>query len=206
MYSLNKSYFEKIDSSNKAFWLGFICADGSIKSNRGNLYLKITQYHDVLLNKFKDDISFTGSVKLNTSKQKGRYSDKSFYELTIYGNEFATSLLDIGKTRYKKDQIEIPKSIPNEFIVDYIRGYFEGDGSLYFHNATNNWCVQISGVEDLLKNIQSHIGIGNIYKDKSISRLMANGNKQTKKIVDTLYYNDDVYGVKHLQYRGDKYE
>ncbi len=43
-YSLDTSYFKNIDTSDKAFWLGFICADGSVKEIRGVPYLKITQF------------------------------------------------------------------------------------------------------------------------------------------------------------------
>jgi hypothetical protein len=36
-YSLNVDYFREVDNPIRAFWLGFICADGSIKSNIGGI-------------------------------------------------------------------------------------------------------------------------------------------------------------------------
>lgn len=204
-YSINEDYFKLINSSEKDFWIGFICADGSIKSNRKSFCLKITQANDVLMKKFKEDIMYTGNINFITKKQNGRYSDKPFYELTIYNSNFAKDILNLGKTRLKKDQVEIPHGIPNEYTIDFIRGYFEGDGSLYLCNSNSNsnlsWGFGISGEILLLEKIKNHIQMGNIYKDKSIGVLSAVGNIQIHKFIDMLYYSDDTYGIKHLKYR-----
>jgi DNA-binding PadR family transcriptional regulator len=36
-FSLNESYFERIDTKEKAYWLGFLSADGSISEDRGRV-------------------------------------------------------------------------------------------------------------------------------------------------------------------------
>ena len=42
MYKYNENFFEKIDSPRKAYWLGFLCADGCILDQRKSKILKIT--------------------------------------------------------------------------------------------------------------------------------------------------------------------
>ena len=40
-YSLNERYFKNIDSGNKAYWLGFLAADGCVSNNPGNRFFCI---------------------------------------------------------------------------------------------------------------------------------------------------------------------
>lgn len=205
IYNLDTHYFDNIDTSSKAFWLGFICADGSIKKNRKAFCVKITQKERVLLDEFKEAIGFEGEVKLGKN-YGGRYSDKDFYELTVYRTEFAESLMQAGKSRLKKNQKSIPDSVPKEYVIDFIRGYFEGDGTVYFAKSVNSWYIGFSGVEELLVDIQNNIGIGHIEKDKTIHALKAGGNTQVRLFIDTLYYDDNVEGIKHLTYRRENHD
>ena len=42
MYKYNENFFEKIDSPRKAYWLGFLYADGCILDQRKSKILEIT--------------------------------------------------------------------------------------------------------------------------------------------------------------------
>lgn len=208
-YQVNKDYFKRIDSQEKAFWLGFICADGSMKKRRSKdtYYLRINQKEKHLLEEFKKDIEFTGKVKHITKKQKGRYSEKPFHEIEIHSKKFSDYILKCGKTTYKKDQQSIPHGVPKEYIADYIRGYVEGDGSIYYGTNNKSWNIGISGEKMLLQEIQCFLGgVGGIYPDKTIWRLRTTGNLQVEKIMDILYYRKDLHGIKHLKYRSENNE
>lgn len=52
--SLDVDYFKIIDSPKKAYWLGFICADGCIYKNGGKLTLMVKDKE--ICDKFKSDI------------------------------------------------------------------------------------------------------------------------------------------------------
>lgn len=47
MYKINENYFEKIDSENKAYWIGFISADGNVYKNK--LSIELNNKDDELL-------------------------------------------------------------------------------------------------------------------------------------------------------------
>lgn len=50
----NKSFFKNIDSANKAYWLGFIYADGNIANNSLNIEIDYSDRY--LLKRFANDI------------------------------------------------------------------------------------------------------------------------------------------------------
>ena len=56
-YSLNERYFEKIDNNNKAYWLGFIAADGCVSNKKGGryLYIELSRKDRDHLEKFKEE-------------------------------------------------------------------------------------------------------------------------------------------------------
>ena len=67
-YTLDESYFSKIDTHEKAYWLGFIAADGYVSNNNryGTKYIGITlNANDIEhLYKFKEAINYTGDIKV----------------------------------------------------------------------------------------------------------------------------------------------
>lgn len=200
-YLIDEEYFKNINSSQKAFWLGFICADGSIYKNRNILCLSITQSNDVLFKQFVTDIQFTGEIK-TVNKTKGRFSDKQYFRIIVYNQPFIKNLLNVGKTIKKHDLKNIPNTIPEIFLKDYIRGYFEGDGTLYYDINNLSWCMGFSGNYGFLNSIKKHFlnvfqeELGSIGSDKSIYSYRLHGNIITNKILNYLYYNNDVYGIK----------
>ena len=54
MYKINENYFEKIDSENKAYRIGFISADGNVYKNR--LSIELNNKDDELLKHFITDL------------------------------------------------------------------------------------------------------------------------------------------------------
>ena len=72
-FKVNDDYFEIIDTEEKAYWLGFLYADGCV-ARKGNYYnIKIDQalydYEHVL--KFKEAINSTYPVKIYNDTESG---------------------------------------------------------------------------------------------------------------------------------------
>lgn len=126
---LISNYFETIDNAHKAYWLGVLFTDGSVDNYRGNSRIRLTlQYNDKeLLEKFQRDLGLRG--KLYERKEAGKESfsvefcdEKMFNDLSRYG-------ICPRKTYVTE---HIPTNIPTEYIVDFIRGMFDGDGCLTY--------------------------------------------------------------------------
>lgn len=64
------NYFETIDSEDKAYFLGFIVADGSINTNkyRNALIINIHKKDVDILNKFKELIKFEGELHFTNTR------------------------------------------------------------------------------------------------------------------------------------------
>lgn len=194
---LDEEYFKVIDSQEKAFWLGFIIADGFIRNNKNgeSRIFGITQKDDILLKEFKSDLQFGGEIE-KCKPDKGRFSQKDFYKLTINRREFVKHLINSGKTLKKDNQLSIPSSVPKCYINDFIRGFFEGDGAIYYDNTEKGFSSCISGRKDILLDIQSKInGLGHIKKSRDIYSLNFTKN-QTRKLLNQLYYKGHKYGLK----------
>ena len=63
-YSLNERYFDDIDTENKAYWLGFIAADGCVvtKKGRRHLYIELSNKDRCHIEEFRKDIEFNGPI------------------------------------------------------------------------------------------------------------------------------------------------
>ncbi len=77
MYDLNENYFENIDTEQKAYFLGFIFADGNIQLRQGNTNkyrLRIglrNKYSEIaLLNTFKNELMYEGDIRIETKKKR----------------------------------------------------------------------------------------------------------------------------------------
>ena len=68
---VDENYFNLIDSADKAYWLGFIAADGWLSSNLENPRMMIgLSLKDIShLEKFKNQIKFTGIISKSTQLQ-----------------------------------------------------------------------------------------------------------------------------------------
>ena len=127
-------YFKQIDTRQKAYYLGFIFADGSIVNlstdtkNKKRLSLTITEGDKYLLQNFLQDSGIQAKIFLTHVKDK-----KPRCQININSTKIVEDLEKLGVQYNKssKDKFWIIPNIPKKFIVDFIRGYFDGDGIAY---------------------------------------------------------------------------
>lgn len=118
----NHSYFESIDTEDKAYFLGFLYADGSIVTNKRNsLYLKIHPKDEHILKDFIKCID--GEMKI--WKQKNR----DICQISISGKKIIQDLIRHGLHQNKTFSLKYP-DIPIGIERHFIRGYFDGDGCI----------------------------------------------------------------------------
>ena len=129
--TLNMDYFEKIDTEDKAYFLGFIKADGYIDKTRNRFALRIQEKDIEILNRLCDvlDLPLARINKIVRSKDSEYYSEKrqDCVELAITNTRFVNHIINV------KDQ-SILKKIPEELKFHFIRGYFDGDGSINYRD------------------------------------------------------------------------
>lgn len=164
-YTLNDNYFNIIDCQEKAYILGFIYADGFVGDEKHNNIVISINDRD-LLEEIASLLNFTGSIR-GTSKG-GFENSKEGFSLNFSSSIMATRLREIGLYPNKSlTLIKFPK-IRKDLERHFIRGYFDGDGSIYLsHNTTYHmitgekkkyiyptYCFSILGTFEFLKEIE----------------------------------------------------
>ena len=102
-YTVNEKYFEVIDTPEKAYWLGFIMADGSISKsskdcpyNRLDVLLKDDESEELLLNSFLKDINSNSVIQHRTIKNKKKDFESDELSVRINSKIFVSHLIESG--------------------------------------------------------------------------------------------------------------
>lgn len=120
----DQTLFQKIDTPEKAYFVGLLTADGSINS-KGGITLCLTESDRYLLDEINTKV-LNGSGKIFISHKE---DEKPRAVLSFHGVQLCKDLDRFGiipkKTYYLTS---LSSEIPNEFYSDYIRGLYDGDG------------------------------------------------------------------------------
>ncbi len=164
-----------------AYVLGFIVADGSlIKNKRGACFLELTSTDKEIIYKIRRVLQSNLAIGEYQPRNKNY---KRRYRIQIGSKKIFGDLLKLGITQNKSKTIKLPK-IPQDYFADFLRGYFDGDGSvnvcLYKKKSHKKpsiilSCGFVSGSKSLLKKIRKIL----------LSRGIVRGG--------TLYYYDNGY-------------
>lgn len=125
-YYVNQDYFKEINTAKKAYFLGFISADGCVykrEKHQGLLSISIQKRDDEMLKQMIVDMDSTHHLLYRSN----------YCALAITSDSIYQDLLNLGVSQRKSWSIrfnDIVKHVPNEFIRDYIRGYFDGNGCI----------------------------------------------------------------------------
>lgn len=203
---INECYFESIDTEEKAYILGFIYADGCI--TKGNtlkigLSIKDISMLHIIKNKLCSDHNI-GIYENNNgfhSEVNNQYCVLSIANKAIYNTLVQCGLFE----RKSKTQ-----TFPNSNIVGYslirhfIRGYFDGDGSVYNvypKNCKSTICVSFTGslgmidkIKDILSvEIESNSQIHEYSKSLGTYDYKIGGSNNIKKLYSYLYKEATIF-------------
>lgn len=148
-YLFDFNFFKKIDTEEKAYWLGFIYADGNIYYNEKN-YKSVFQ-----IALAKVDKNHLLKLKKSMKIEHPLYKDKNSYRLMVNNIELCRDLENLGVNPNKSLNCTFPtpEQVPEHLIRHFIRGYFDGDG--YISSGKNHrWKLSIIGTYDFILKIQ----------------------------------------------------
>lgn len=189
----DKRYFQNIDNSNKAYWLGFIYADGYI-TRKGELGIELQYSDEQHLQKLN---TLIGGVHKITRRQRNQKFNGYKYisdlaSFRVFSVDMVSDLFKNG-IDFNKTKSDIFPKVSEDLFFPFVRGFMDGDGCIHI-NQKNNAVVSFtnSNVEFLnyiSDEIYSKIGIrGSIYKEKEFKyRLQYFKKSDTKKLLDKIY-------------------
>lgn len=158
VYSLDENYFSKIDTDIKAYFLGFIAADGCIHKNESKqdiLKICISKKDEELLIKFKEE--------LKTNKPLS-YRNGKYVTLEISSDKIVKDLGKYNLVPNKTYKDIVSDNLPSKFVLSFIRGYTDGDGCVH----KDSW--DIAGYETNLRKIKEQLSKYNILADITIDK------------------------------------
>lgn len=224
-YSFNDKYFEVIDNAQKAYWLGFLYADGYIQNDskryKYNIVITLKSTDKILLEQFKKDLNSNHPIKdrIITSRIKPSYA----CSINISSKKMVQDLINLGCFSNKSKILKPPTlfQVPSEYISHFIRGYFDGDGSVFISNE-KHWRhgtitevihYRFSGTPEMMHWIKEHINLeghlGEAHNHQSYTKELC--YKRRKKLIPffTYLYKDasrylgrkkDIF-IKHIKER-----
>lgn len=178
----NAKYFDAINTGEKAYWLGFLMADGGVYHKK--LWVNLGKKDTAHLYKFKKALDSSHPVK---EKEKS----STFFIASV---RLIRSLEKYGIVERKTFHTYLPQNIPFNLIRHFIRGYFDGDGSIKYNKKRNTKVFEIKGTKHLLSQIQNILVTElSLPKNKIMAAsqnsfvLTYGGNNQVTKIFNYMY-------------------
>lgn len=209
-YTYNEDYFKKIDTAEKAYWLGFLYADGCITRFYRNEKLKSMSLELTLKDEdYEHLIKFNKALESNVPIQHRVISGKYKADrIAINSTKMCRDLIKLGCTPTKSLTLEFPSYniVPIEFTKDFIRGYFDGDGGVsytegeYFNSTRNKLYNQyhyrcyLCGNEKFLAELKNVLNSHNI----KTSDLKKDSRSQAVNLY--IYGNDNIENFKKYLY------
>lgn len=211
-YEIDEYFFEKIDTEEKAYVLGFLYADGCV-SSRGNSFRFILHSKDIdILEKIRDLIFINKDKEIN--------KDTKYISLEVFSEKIKQDLISHGCVPAKTFKLTKLPELPKELYRHFLRGFFDGDGSLRVNYESENVRATFTGYIKFLKSIKEflikkidvyfyEIDILENVIDLRLVRI-----DQTKRFLDYLYKDSKIYldrkyklyldGIKLLENRQSK--
>lgn len=202
----SEDYFSVIDTEEKAYWLGFISADGCVykgsdkSSYRLQINLKGSDINHLHL--------FQSTIGSGYKIQEKKVKEHDVCLLKVNSTKMCKDLMNHGVVQRKSLNTRLP-DIPYELLKDFIRGYFDGDGCLSYSivDDKKKWSFSIAGGREMLNDIRdffSRFDIStNIYKRRNsqVHILEKASHDSIYDIYKTIYDNNKV----SLQRKNNKF-
>lgn len=191
--------FDQVNTEEKAYWLGFIYADGYVSSRDNGFELSLSLKDLEHLKKFAKFLKHDDNVKTDSVRCRFSVSNK----------HFKNRLIELGVKPKKSLTLEFPKEhqVSSNLLPHFIRGYFDGDGCILTKKTSvRKLNVSILGTKNMLLGIIKKCNIlTNLLQDKRHASdvfYISLGIKKSKTFLDYIYNGSSIY----LNRKREKYE
>lgn len=188
----NFNIFSNIDTEEKAYWLGFLYADGSVAVETNNIELCLQLSDAKHIEKYRDFLS--AKQKIGKDSYRCRIS-------TGHKN-FKRDLIKWGCTPRKSLTVTLP-NIDKNLMKHFVRGVFDGDGCIsrsckdcLFNVAAicSGSTVFINQLKEIIYKecgANAHGPYRNSKGSNTFNIFFSNGS--FKKFIDWIYFDSSIY-------------
>lgn len=160
-YKIDEDIFSLIDTEEKAYWLGFLFADGYNHTSKFSVALTLSNCDFDILEKFKKFLKTDKPIRRNNSESS---------KVVIENKKISKDLEKIGMVKAKTHILFFPK-IEKKLERHFIRGYFDGDGCIsYGKNIDKGATISIVSNKQFLEQIERKINVKFSYTKRHKNR------------------------------------
>lgn len=198
-YKLNEHFFDIIDTEEKAYVLGFLYADGCNSPSGRRVFIEINKKDIEILEKIKEIIGTDIPIRPGNKqymRDKGKNTEDSVI-LDFNSKYMAIKLEELGVTQNKSLSLTFPDWLDEELKSHFIRGYYDGDGSVY--KSGNGLGIKIVSsyyfiqyLYDYLSNKNYHCTIDDC-KNKETQSLLISTQKDVRNFLEFIYKDATIY-------------
>lgn len=202
-YILNESYFDEIDTPNKAYILGFLYADGYNNRINNSIVLSLSKKDREILEKISEEVGSNKPLFESDYVNTNDGIDRHMLILTMASKHMCESLEKWGLTQNKTFTITFPNFLREDLIPHFIRGYFDGDGCACSTADKGRSRFQITimsstrfceGLIDYLETQDIHFHINQPFRKSEGNKIVRSGsNKELPKFINLIYKDADLY-------------
>lgn len=206
VYNINQDVFEKVNSEQGAYFLGLLFADGTLSVKKQSVRLKLSYKDLEIIESFKLFLQYDGPIKKREySKKNKNWQDQ--VGIDIYNKKLNDDLFILGMVPAKSLILKMP-NIPKEYLKDFIRGYYDGDGGIYIYKNKKRFNIQFTSssefIESLSKIFKNKFGFAGTITSRhnnNCKTMMIGGEQQIIRLLDWLYSDATIFiNRKHQQY------
>ena len=198
-YHYQQDIFEIIDTAEKAYWLGFLAADGCNyqREHNASIILNVHEKDIEHLEKFKQFCHTDAEIKSYIGYE-GFSNQTPMCKITLNSKKISNDLIDKGILP-NKSLILQPPHILEEFYKPFILGYFDGDGSISKTSQYNNYSISIQGTKEILTWIcevldwDAKLEKRNINSNNNSYYIRCGGTNKPYQILNQLYNSCEIH-------------
>ena len=208
IYNINSEYFNNINTEHKAYWYGLLLSDGHVNCNA----ITISIRERYILDEFRKDLDTNIPIRENYYKLP---------TLTIANKHMCNSLNTKGFNHQKSKYIDINKVknfIPDNLENHFIRGMFDGDGSIKYYKYDYQDTIMLhfgyTGTEEVVAYIKDKFDIKNkiVQEGKYTQTVVSSNPNKIKEIYHYLYRDatiwinrkrntfEDIFKIRGIEY------
>lgn len=186
--SINSSIFHTIDTEEKAYWLGFMYADGCVYGD-SYISLELAIKDKEHLVKFNSFLGKCKPIREDNTRVRCVFKDTQIYQ----------DLNNLGIVPRKSLVLKYPSysQVPKHLMRHFMRGYVDGDGSIYItHNNIN---ISVLGTKEFLYSFIEETGLPKrkLYESKKGRNVncffFQYSGANAKLLIDYLYKDATIF-------------
>lgn len=205
---MDETFFDTIDSEEKAYFLGLLLADGHNNIKDGVISIDLQEGGREILQKLTDLIQPDKPIR----NYENKYAKVGRNRLVLASRYMSNRLNELGMVQNKSGNLLFVQNIEEDLIHHFVRDYFDGDGSVGIFGKVQNVEFSIVSTKEFLLPLQqvlinncnlTQTKLGKRHKDRDSNayHIKYTGRFSCLRIRDYLYKDATVF----IQRKYDKF-